>query len=427
MSVVVAGVSLVWYLWAAIIPLLIMAPFLQRGAIVPRWWRGVPPAGTVVISILNFVTLTLSGAFVAVVPPGWRTAAATLLGGANGLLWYQAVRTAVLVQPARWRRVPATPIVAAVVVIAALAAGRVSQLRLEPDRPSEPPVLSDLETQVMHRPVIYLAGHNSRYDGERSGASLPVVRFSYRGLHPDGRPRPYTARDTHQSLETSATLLDAQVNHINRITGQKVAILAQSEGTLITRYYLTTRPHPAVDTLALLSPVLRSGRIYYPPRDQTAGWGVATGWQLRAIFATLTVGTRIPNAAEEPVVRSILDNAPLFRGRQLLCPIAGVRMAAFLPALDGFANPPEATAGGTVPTVNVAGPHGLVIDHPLALRRLVVFLNGQPIGERRRWDYAASEYAGAAWQAPVLEIPLNPVWRTAAGKSTRGLDPDQCR
>jgi len=424
MSVVVSDVSLAWYLFGAILPLLIMAPFLQRGAMVPNWWRGLPPAGTFVLSIVNFATLTTGSAVVAAVPDGWRVAVAMAVGGVNGLLWYWAVRVAVLAPPMRWRHVPVTPIVVAVVIALMFTAGRVSGVTGAGGPGQEPPTFTGAEAKALNRPVIFLGGFTSRYDGRPNDPPAPIVQYSYRGLDPDGRPRPYSATDTHQSVVTSARLLAAQVDHVHRATGRKVALVGESEGTLIIQYYLKTDPHRAVDTVALLSPVLRAGRVYYPPRDRVTGWGVATGWELRGIFAVLGAASRLPNSADLPLVRSILDNAPLFRGRQLLCATEGVRKVAFVATLDALANPPGAES--EIPVVETSGIHGMLSGDPAVRQRLVEFLNTGRVQPQRRWDYRAGQYAGAAWQTPALRVDLNPAWRNVAGYLNRDYRAAEC-
>jgi hypothetical protein len=345
-------------------------------------------------------------------------------GGVNGLLWNRAVRIAVLGGRVRWRRVPVTPIALAVVIGLMFGVARVAELGLERTPRGEPPALADVESRVMHQPVIFLAGYDSRYDGERSGATPPIVRYSYRGLDHGGRPRPYSAVDTHQSLVTSAQLLAAQIDMVRRVTGRKVALLAESEGSLITHYYLKTMPHQAVDAVVLLSPLLRAGQVYYPPRDRSTGWGVVTGRQLRCIFAALGAGSRVPNSADEPFIRSLIDNAPLFRDKQMLCRVSGVRIVAFVPTLDAITNPPRLEP--EVPVVHVVGVHGLLIDHPITQRRLIHFLNERQSHPHRRWDYIALQSAGAAWQAPSLKVQLNPAWHTVAGRSTRNYDATVC-
>ena len=101
-------------------------------------------------------------------------------------------------------------------------------------------------------------------------------------------------------------------------------------------------------------------------------------------------------------------------------------MVAFLPTLDGLSNPPGPDSESEVPVVNVIGPHGLLIDHPKAQRRLIDFLNEQPYERHRSWDYTLARYAGAAWHTPALKVQLNPAWRTVAGRSTRNYHPTVC-
>ncbi|WP_089016294.1 esterase/lipase family protein [Micromonospora inositola] len=422
LSVVVAAVSLTWFLFGEIAPMLILAPFLQRGGIVRGWWRGLPPAGTVALSVLNFVTLTAGSALVAVVPGGWRIAAAALAGGANGILWERAVRIVLAHETVRWRRTPITPIAFAVVIGPMFTIGSIARPGID-QSPSEPPALAKVEARTK-RPVIFLAGYDSHYGGQPSGFTPPIMRYSYNGLDPNGRPRPYNALATHQSLVTSAQLLAVQVDQVHRRTGQKVALLADSEGTLITRYYLTTMPHPHIDMVVMVSPLLRSGRIYYPPPQANTGWGIATGWQLRAIFAALgAVGDR-PNSPDQPFIRSFMDNAPLFRGKQVICPIEGVQMIAFVPTLDAATNPPGLQT--ETPVVHVPGLHGLRLNDPVTQQRVISFLNDGQRHEHRRWDYSVLQRAGGAWQAPALKVALNPVWHTVAGRSTRNYEADVC-
>jgi hypothetical protein len=239
--------------------------------------------------------------------------------------------------------------VAAAVIGLVFIAGGITSVGMPKAPPNDPPAVGGVEARAIRQPVIFIAGYNTSYDG-RSDPTPPIVRYSYRGLFPNGRPRPYTPQDTRQSLVTSARRLADQVNQVHAATGQKVGLLAVSEGTLVSQYYMETTaettPHHPVDAVVLLSPVLRAGRVYYPPRDRNTGWGIATGWELRGIFAVLGLRTGLPNSADQPLIRSLLDNAPLFRGKQVLCQVSGVRSIAFLPALDGTAVPPSPETGG---------------------------------------------------------------------------------
>lgn len=424
LGVVASDVALSWYVFGEIAPLIVMAPFLQRGGMVPGWWRGMPPAGTIGLSLLNFVTLTVGSAMVSLVPQAWTVVVAAVVGGVNGLLWERAVWVAVVHKPMRLPRVPVAPIAVIVVIGLMFTIGWITDLHANPPQRQEPTQIEDLEAKTTMQPVILLTGYNSRYDGEPSGYDLPIIRYSYAGLDPSGRPRPYPASATHQSLVTSAQLLAKQVDDLHLRTGKNVSLLAESEGAFICRYYLATMPHTAVTMLAMLSPPLRSGRVYYPPRSANTGYGIATGWELRAIFSTLGHTGGLPSSADEPLIRSLLDNAPLLRGKRLLCPINGVKIIAFVPALDAVTVPPGLHA--EVPVVQLPGIHGLLIGDPLIRSRLLAFLNQGRAESHTTWEYTILQRAGTAWQAPVLQVSLNPAWSNVAGQPGRDYQVDKC-
>ncbi|GAA5191672.1 hypothetical protein GCM10023322_49590 [Rugosimonospora acidiphila] len=424
LGIVASEVSVSWYLAGELVPLLIMAPFLQRGGIVPGWWRGFPPAGAVALSFVNVVTLTAGSALLWWSPPSVTVPIAVLVGGVNGVLWRFAVRVAVAHRPVRWRRVPVTPGVIAVVVALTAGLGWVSVMDVHRQERTEPDPILRLEDLDAGHPVIFLAGYDSQYGGEPSGRALPIVRFSYRGSDGAGRPRPYLAIDTHRSLPAGARMLADQVDRVHRATGRPVALVALSEGAFIAQVYLRTMPHPAVDRVALLSPPVRAGRVYYPPRGADTGWGVATGWELRGLFGLLSLADGLPNSADEPFVRSLMDDAPLFRGNRILCPERGVRTVAFLSTGDAITVSPDLRP--RVPVVEVAAVHGLLIDGPGDRRRLAEFINSGQVRQHREWDYAALQWAGAAWQAPALRVPWNPAWRGVAGRSDHSFPVNAC-
>jgi hypothetical protein len=122
----------------------------------------------------------------------------------------------------------------------------------------------------------------------------------------------------------------------------------------------------------------------------------------------LLVARATPDDADEPFLRSLLDNAPFFRN-ELLCPVPGVRLIAFLPAVDTTVVPPAMFPH--IPLVEVSGFHGRLIDRPAVLRTLVDFLTGEKIASSRTWTDLPLQRAGQVWQAPALAVKLNPVWR----------------
>src|SRR5205807_1922998 len=69
-------------------------------------------------------------------------------------------------------------------------------------------------------------------------------------------------------------------------TGRPISIVAESEGALVAKTFLTTTPSAPVDQLIMLSPLVQPGRVYYPPAGHE-GWGVATGAGLSGLSAGL--------------------------------------------------------------------------------------------------------------------------------------------
>ncbi|WP_233558967.1 hypothetical protein [Micromonospora radicis] len=404
-SVAASVVALSWVLLASLLPMFLLAPFLQRAAVVGPWWRGLPSISLVGWSLLNFVVLTLAGALCWSVPGWWAVPVATTAGVVNGLLWNRTIRSALLAPSTRWTRVPATPIATlaalAVPLIIPVLVDRVpgKDLRTEAvvlDRPLPP--------EVEHA-VIVLAGYGSAYGGEQPPDDR-AERFSYRGLGPDGQPRPYRPTDTSISVADSVRLLDEQVTRLHQRTGRQVALIGESEGAMVARTYLQSEPHPSVDTLVMFSPLINAGRAYYPPPGQNHGWGVVTGWQLRIVFGLMRLVGGPQTTPDEPFIRSLIDNAPFYRN-QLMCPVPGIRIVAFIPTTTAAEAPPGDYTD--IPVFQMPGVHGGLLDRGLVQDRLIAFLSGEPVHHQLD-EYGLLQRLGAAWQAPPLAIAANPAW-----------------
>ena len=407
-SVAASVVALSWVLLASLLPMFLLAPFLQRAAVVRVWWRGLPSVSLVGWSLMNFVVLTVAGAVCWSVPGWWTVPVAAAAGVANGLLWNRTVRSALLAPRVRWARVPATPIVA----ILALAV----PMLVPPLVNVVPGKELDVEAVVLDQPmppevthaVIVLAGYGSTYDGERP-PDPRVERFSYRGLGPDGKPLPYDRDDTTISVADSVRLLEQQVDRLHLRTGRQVALVGESEGAMVARTYLQQRSHPAVDMLIMFSPLINAGRAYYPPRDQGRGWGVVTGWQLRLLFGLVDLAGGPGSGPDEPFIRSLVDNAPFYRN-QLMCPLPGVRIVAFVPTSTAAEAPPGDYT--EIPVFQVPGVHGGLLHRGLVSDQLITFLDGEAIHQHRD-EYPLLQRLSAAWQAPPLAIAVNPAWASS--------------
>ncbi|MCI4064654.1 hypothetical protein MRQ36_19580 [Micromonospora sp. R77] len=405
-SVAFATVTLSWFLAASLVPMLILSPFLIRAGAVDHWWRGLPSAELVGWSALNVVLLTAAGAVAASVPGWWPVPVVAVAGVANGLLRRRTVHGALLPRRVRWARVPVAPLaVVLTVVLVVLVQGVVGVAGRGTRGEWRPPVVTrPLPPQVRHA-VIALAGHDSSFDGQPP-VDPRVERFSYRGLDARGRPMPYLPRDTHRSLQSSAALLAAQVDEVHRRTGRPVALLGQSEGAMVVRTFLEHFPGSPVEAALLFSPLVRPGRSYYPPPQARSGWGVVSGWELRAIVWLANLVRTQDQYADEPFIRSIVDNAPFYRNRAL-CPVPGVRMVAFLPTTSAAEAPPGQYAG--IPVVQIPGFHGSLLGRPEVQDQIADFLTGANLHAVRP-EYRLIQLVAAPWQLPPLKISLNPVW-----------------
>lgn len=414
LAVAFAAVSLSWYLFASLAPMLLLAPFLVRAGVVAGWWRGLPSIEIFGWSSLNFLALTLAGALIASVPGWWAVGVAGLAGVGNGLLWRQTV--AVAVRPARVRlaRVPVTPVAVFLIMVVMIWGQSLFGLGARKAGQWHPPILTQrLPDRVPHA-VIVLGGHDSSWAGDPP-ADPRVERFSYRGLDAHGRPLPYPPEATHRSLDSSSELLAAQVDALHHRTGRPIALLGVSEGSLVARTYLEKLPHGPVTAVVLFSPLVQAGRVYYPPPGHE-GWGVAAGWELRALYWLTNLPRSLKDHPDEPFVRSVLANAPFYRDR-ILCPVPGVRMIAFLPTVSAAEAPPGEYS--RIPVYQQPAFHGGLIGQRSVEDRVVAFLAGEPVAQHRR-EYEVLQHLGAAWQAPPLLLSLNPLWSAA-----RAADPAQ--
>lgn len=407
LSVAFSVVAVSWYLFASLIPMVLLSPFLIRAGAVAHWWRGLPSVELLGWSALNFGMLTVAGALAASVPAWWAVPVAAAAGVANGLLRRQTVHEAVLPRPERWARVPVAPLAIALTMIAAVAAQAFIGVNAGGQREWRPPIVSEGLPEGVRHAVIAIAGHDSSWNG-RPAADPRVERFSYRGLDDQQRPLPYEPKATHRSLGSSAALLAAHVAAVHRRTGLPVALLGASEGAMVISTYLERRPDTPVDVAMLFSPLVRPGRAYYPPPGHS-GWGVVAGWELRAIFALANLPRTVKDSPDEPFVRSVLANAPFYRNRTL-CPVAGVRMIAFLPTVSAAEAPPGEYA--RIPVVQLPAFHGGIVGREVARDRVIDVLVGESVGHLRP-EYPLLQRLGAAWQAPPLAERLNPVWRAA--------------
>jgi hypothetical protein len=269
------------------------------------------------------------------------------------------------------------------------------------------------------RPALVVAGFATSWDGTTPtplGPGVDAWRFSYRGLDDAGRPLPYTAADTEQSVATLARLLATQVDALHAVTGRRVALVAESEGTVVTETYLAGTADAPVDDAVLLSPIVEPGRVYAPPHGQN-GWGLAGGAELDALGAALHSITAVDVGTETPLLRSFVTGAPELR-TLFACPRAGIHQLAMVPLGDAVSAPiPQRI---TFDLAVVPAFHGGLLGTPRVDRAIADVLADRWHPAKAPWRAAARliQLGAAAWQPPELPFQVNPAW-ASAGNPTR--------
>jgi pimeloyl-ACP methyl ester carboxylesterase len=209
----------------------------------------------------------------------------------------------------------------------------------------------------------------------------------------------------------------AQVDSFHEATGEKVSIVAESEGALVAQAYLSATPDAPVSAAVLLSPLLEPGRVFYPSLGES-GWGVVSGTILDGIATTLAAVGPVDVTADAPLFRSLVDEAPALRPL-LRCRVPGVREFAVLPLDSGVSAPAFVDAGE--PSTVVPAFHGGLLGDATTKEIIADVLRGRRAEGSGFWSAAgdAVNAIAAAWQAPSIEPDLVPEW-------SRLPDPDDC-
>lgn len=418
-----AAASLSWFVMASVLGFAMMALVINRAGTVPGWWRHPPTPASVGLALLTFLTVCAASAAISLAPGWWTVPVAAAGGLADAGLWVLLVRT-VAGRPLPVLRAALTPVAVVVVPLVVIGAGAhlIGATKPQPD-PTAATVHVDRLSPPGDRQVIYLLGYGTHYDGQHVPGTPPgtaVTYFSYRGRYPDGAPLPYGPGETYQSIDVLADRLARQVNGLHRRTGKPVALMATSEGTYVVRAYLRRHRAAAVHTVVLLSPLIRSARVYYPPRGTGHGWGLGMGWSFRALTWIARWRTGSGVNADQPFIRSILDQAPYFRNT-MLCPVPGKRVVAFVPAASGAAVSYGHLSG--VPVVEAWSVHGSLLHEPSVRRKVFAVLGGHDVRSRDPLGFRLVRAAAAGWQMPPLPLALRPAWH-AAGDPDAALSTD---
>jgi hypothetical protein len=402
-----------WLFFTAIPPVLAVGLLIHHGAVRAGW--NAPAARTTGWVALTFAVLTLSGAALSASPAGLRLPVAAAAGLFNAWAWNGIVNVLAPRRVPR-RAVPLVPI-ALVLMLAVVAVGAGLGFRASVGNGGSS--LSRAAYASGGRPVLLVSGLGGSWDGVPRRwlpGDLDERRFSYRGQDPSGRPLPYSALDTHGPLPELVRAMSAQVDAFHRQSGQKVAIVAESEGALVAKTYLAATPNAPVDELVMLSPLVQPARVWYPSAGQQ-GWGLATGWELREIGGLFHDLSGSDLSVDMPVVRSLIDHGPAVRDL-LACPLPDIRELALFPLADAVATPHPSQIG--IRSEVVPAFHGGLLADDSVREAVSTYLEDGKVSPATVWPVVAQQIlraSAAAWQVPELPLTLNQGWSGPNGRS----------
>jgi hypothetical protein len=401
-----------WLFFAAVPPVLAVGLLIHHGAVRSGWQ--VPAARTTGWVALTIAVLTMSGAALTASPAGLRLPVAAAAGLFNAWAWCGIVNVLALRRVPR-RAVPLVPI-ALVLLLAVVAVG--AGLGFRASVAPRGTTVAPAPAAASGRPVLLVSGFGGHWDGvERRWlpGDLAERRFSYRGQGPDGRALPYSAADTQLPLPRLVDAMRAQVDTFSRSSGQRVAIVAESEGALVAKTYLAANPNAPVDELVMLSPLVQPARVFFPDGGEQ-GWGLASGWELRQIGDLFRDLSGADMSADMPVVRTMMDHGPAVRGL-LACPLPHTRELALFPLADAVATPHPSQIG--IPSEVVPAFHGGLLANDRIREAVSGYLEHGRVEPATIWPVAQEilRASAAAWQVPELPLTVNPAWSGPSGRS----------
>ena len=401
-----AVIPVSWFFFAAIPPFLFVAVLIHHAS-VSSWLRR-PPMRVFGLVLLSFFVLSIGGGLMTLSNRPAGVVVAGAVGLFNAYAWRATVAGVVARRQARrtaW--VPVVLIVFLAVVVGGSAAGFAAKApRATVAKPLP-------YTRTTGEPVLIVKGFGGSYAGGRTydlGTEFLTRRYSYAGETRTGLPLPYKPADTSAPIITLVSRMDAQVRALYDATRKPVAIIAESEGSLIAERYLETVPHAPVDRLIVLSPILAPGSVYYPPRGQD-GWGVAAGWGLRGLASVMSAVSPLHLQADAPIVRDVVDEPSAFHAA---CFNGGVGRIEFLPLADAVAARDDGAPASREEVVTAF--HGGLLGDPAVRAQIRNVLLNDPAAQSasmRTLDNVVWAGAGA-WRVPPLDPSLNPAWRVGA-------------
>lgn len=399
-----AVVPLSWLFFGALPPALATILILHHMGIDGGWWRRLPPFRSAAWMGLSFLALSLSALAVAGRPFFVVLAVVAMTGLFNAWAWYRFEGEIVRGLPARSRRLAPVTVMAALAVFLVALVG--SQIGFAARGDADPGVWVACDVRPGVRAVLLVGGFASGCCDEgpkvQAGSdAFYVEQFSYLGLTDQGDPLPHSGLVTDADLSRLARLMEAQLTNLASRSGGPVAVVAESEGTLVVSVYLAEHPEAPVDRLMLLSPIIEPARVTYPDPGEE-GQGMVAGYELRVISELIDEMAPFTISADSALVESVRREAADLQAA-LLGDYPSIEEVAVLPLADAVTGPGDSDF--EIEVIVVPGFHGGLRGRPdiQAMIRSWVLgedLEGSAIWLTVNWVIAGS---ASAWQVPGLD------------------------
>jgi len=405
-----AGViPLSWIYFGAVPPALATILLLHHVGVDGGWWRRLPPARSAGWMGLSFLALSLSALAVA----GRSLPVVLVVVMATGLFnawtWQHCVGVIVSGLPGRSRRpMPVGAMAAAGVFVVALVGSQIG-FAARADQDPGAWVAGDARPGV--RAVLVVGGFASGCcdEGPVMQGESPVLyaeQFSYWGLTAEGDPLPHTGLATDADLSRAAALLSVQVENLAARSGGPVALVAESEGTMVVATFLDRYPHVPVDRLMMLSPIIEPGRVTYPDPGRE-GRGVVAGYQLRVISTLIDAMAPFTLSADGALTESVRREAHRLQ-EVLLGDYPGIEEVAVLPLADAVSAPGDGEFA--IEVIVVPGFHGGLRGRADVQEMIRSWVLGGDLEGSQLWLMVNRVIAGtaSAWQVPNLDALAAP-------------------
>jgi hypothetical protein len=433
------GVAILPFSWpflATLPVMLLIALPISHGGMAGGWWRKLPSPAAAGWLLADFALLSVAAAVTGRLPAAAAVPVAGLAGLVNARAWYGL--TAVVARApaaargrgrlARLQRIPPVPVamVAAIAVVilairlvflvgvpavhaaqgggsAGATLGRATAVQRAATAPGD--------TRWSRRPPVLVVPGFGSYcceHGQSLARAMPdtlVQTFSYRGLDRAGRPLPYGPADSNLPLPVLGDRIAAQVWRLHARTGQRVNVVAESEGTLGVYAMLALHPHVPLAAVVLLSPIVAPGQVSYP-----VGGGSAEvpGTELRGVVWFVGGLSPFGTSGAQTLIGSVNQVGARFAAQAARH--HRLRWMALVPLADAVTLP----ACSLPPNVLVVPAlHGSLLGDQAALWMVRGFLTHHRVartaGLRTTAEIVAA--AASAWRIPLATTPSPPCRR----------------